>query len=144
MINRANARPLPTVVLAPISAGEKGAAINNLAAIISVARSGRNALQSAIKDEYMESGATFLDWHYFRNTNNDVSLAKVKMSSAESFFHGGQTKYISSDGHHEAVYDRQGKLLGGRYRGTYNYYSPIEDPWKHVGRDVVPHIIFGP
>jgi len=40
VINRANARPLPTVVLAPMSAGEKGAAINNLAAIISSARSG--------------------------------------------------------------------------------------------------------
>jgi hypothetical protein len=102
----------------------------------------RNDTQASFKDAYMRSGMAFLDWHYWRGSNNKESLAVVRMSAFESTFHGGQAKYVSPDGHHEAVYDRGGRLLGGRYGGSYNYYSAKN--WiGHILKDVLPYLVFG-
>lgn len=48
-------------------------------------------------------------------------------------------KYVSKDGHKEAVYNHEGKLVGG----SYNYSSPITDPVGHFVNDVAPWIVYG-
>jgi RHS repeat-associated protein len=51
------------------------------------------------------------------------------------------TKYLSADGHHEAVYDRFGNLVtSAANMGTYNYGT---NPVSHLFLDVVPYWING-
>jgi len=99
-------------------------------------------IHDRIREAYFKSGAEFLDWHYFRNAYNDPSQATVKMTWFESLLHGGHDKYISPDGHHEAVYNN-GRLVGGSDRGTYNYYNPRTRPFMHTMKDVMPSFILG-
>ncbi len=55
-------------------------------------------------------------------------------------------KYVSPDGHKEAIYDSQGNLVtDSRDIGTYNY-SPSGTIWGSVGHffvDILPWVVFG-
>ena len=53
-------------------------------------------------------------------------------------------KIVSSDGDHEAIYDRYGYLVTDpRDIGTYNFISPTEDGFGHFIEDVLPWFIHG-
>jgi hypothetical protein len=56
----------------------------------------------------------------------------------------GNMKYISVDGHHEAVFNN-GRLVGGINRGTYNYIGPfgLGGRLAHGVIDVLPFAILG-
>jgi len=52
--------------------------------------------------------------------------------------------YVSSDGHKEAVYGKDGKLVkDGVNDGTYNYFGRTEDPLRHFTFDISPWIMWG-
>lgn len=57
----------------------------------------------------------------------------------------GNTKWVSCpDGHHEAVYDKDGNLVTDQVNGgTYNYASPYTEPVDHVLEDWLPYKLFG-
>lgn len=52
-------------------------------------------------------------------------------------------KFVSSDGHFEAVYNKDGKLLtewnSPANMGTFNYADPFTEKGKHSGYDVLPY-----
>ena len=48
-------------------------------------------------------------------------------------------KYVSPDGHREAVYNYKGERVGG----SYNYSSPVTNKPGHFVNDVVPYIRYG-
>lgn len=51
-------------------------------------------------------------------------------------------KYVSPDGHYEAVRDRDGNLVTDSANlGTYNYY-PLWD-LRHLPADIIPYWIWG-
>lgn len=101
--------------------------------------------------------------HYARNdqnTNlprNDVMAEKMgwrRLSDKESAMHqNNQTdgvknhKWVSPDGHKEVVFTGIGKnqkiTNDPRDVGTYNYYDPQKNPFKHTVADVVPYIFLG-
>ncbi|MDE6700791.1 MAG: RHS repeat-associated core domain-containing protein, partial [Acetatifactor sp.] len=59
---------------------------------------------------------------------------------------GENVKYVSPDGHREAVYDSQGNLvLDSRDIGTYNFWpsGTLNDNIGHFFCDIVPWIVFG-
>ena len=52
--------------------------------------------------------------------------------------------YLHKDGHKEAVYNRDGKLVrDGINDGSYNYAHPVKEPLKHFNRDILPWIMWG-
>lgn len=101
--------------------------------------------------------------HYTRNQlnvdlpKNDKDAAKKgwrKLSSKESAMHQfsqhdgvENSKWVSPDGHREVVFTGKGKNQritdDVRDEGTYNYYDPQVDPFKHTIYDVLPYIVFG-
>jgi len=88
----------------------------------------------------------FFNWHWDRNKFNDPSKATVEVSPNLSRYHrhGAESnkKYVSPDGHHEAVRNSKGELeTHSSNIGTYNYY-PYWDP-RHVPADVIPYWIWG-
>ena len=70
-----------------------------------------------------------------------------KLSLSESVYHNRygacNTKYVSPDGHQEAVYDSCGNLVTDPINGgTYNKYGP--DNWLgHFFYDMLPYYLFG-
>ncbi len=69
--------------------------------------------------------------------------AKLHQFTAEN---NDNVKYLSPDGHREAVYDKGGNLVvDSRDIGTYNFYPKIneEDLLGHTIADVIPYFIFG-
>ena len=97
------------------------------------------------------------NFHEDRNAFNfayrDEQTAKdngwIRLDREYSVYHmhdaPGNSKYVSPDGHFEAVYDENGRLVtSDQNRGTFNYYSPNE--WggvPHVIVDVIPYWVFG-
>jgi len=56
----------------------------------------------------------------------------------------GNQVFRHTDGHREAVYDKDGKLVqDGINDGSYNYAHPVEEPLKHFNRDILPWILWG-
>ena len=56
----------------------------------------------------------------------------------------GNKVYLHKDGHKEAVYDSDGKLVkDGINDGSYNYAHPVEEPLKHFNQDILPWILMG-
>ncbi|MCK5861863.1 MAG: hypothetical protein KAH38_05225 [Candidatus Hydrogenedentes bacterium] len=56
----------------------------------------------------------------------------------------GNQVYLSPDGHKEAVYDKNGKLVKeGVNQGSYNYFHPTEEPLYHFSFDISPWIMWG-
>ena len=101
--------------------------------------------------------------HYTRNLNNtnlpknDKDAAKKgwrKLSSKESAMHQfsqkdgvENSKWVSPDGHKEVVFTGKGRnqriTQDVRDEGTYNYYDPQNNPFKHTVYDVIPYILLG-
>jgi RHS repeat-associated protein len=56
----------------------------------------------------------------------------------------GNNKYVSPNGHYEAVYDASNNLItSGPNIGTYNFYNADSDPVAHFTNDVLPWIEYG-
>ncbi len=54
------------------------------------------------------------------------------------------TVYLSPDGHKEAVYGKDKKLVkDGVNDGSYNYFHPTEQPLLHFSFDISPWIMWG-
>ncbi len=52
--------------------------------------------------------------------------------------------YVHQDGHKEAVYDKNGKLVqDGINDGSYNYFHPTKQPLYHFTFDISPWIMWG-
>jgi hypothetical protein len=52
--------------------------------------------------------------------------------------------YLSPDGHKEAVYGSDGKLVSdGMNDGSYNYFHPQADPMRHFLFDIHPWVLWG-
>jgi hypothetical protein len=69
----------------------------------------------------------------------------VKQSFWANLFHNPfqNTKYLSPDGHMEAVFDRKGNLVrSDDYKGTFNFYSPSQAA-DHKAADVDPFFKWG-
>ena len=71
-----------------------------------------------------------------------------ELPPSKSVYHcqngANNSKFISPDGHREAVYNSEGNLVTDPVnRGTYNIYNPKTDPVKHGLYDVVPYLILG-
>lgn len=101
--------------------------------------------------------------HYLRNQNNtglpknDAEAKKMgwkKLSAKESAMHQFNqadgvlnSKWISKDGHKEVVFTGKGKnqriTKDPRDIGTYNFYDPTVNPFKHTISDVLPYIVLG-
>jgi hypothetical protein len=65
-------------------------------------------------------------------------------------FHKGNKCYRKNDPNNEGssfqcCYDKCGKRVdkGGYGAGTYDYSSPSDDPIGHIGRDMIPSIVWG-
>lgn len=73
----------------------------------------------------------------------------VLSATQEVFIHQqrGASKnkiYVSPDGHKEAVFGPDGKLVAdGMNDGTYNYFHPQSDAMRHFLYDIHPWIIWG-
>ena len=92
----------------------------------------------------------------FEKLNNRLpdNLKWVKCSDSASAEHQHHTvggtnneKWISADGHFEAVYS-SAHVLQTQYNnpddmGTYNYYSYLTHPVKHLNHDLLPYKIYG-
>ncbi len=72
-----------------------------------------------------------------------------KLSAAKSIYHqhgdGGKynRKFVSKNGKHEAVYDKNGNLVtDDENQGTYNYASP-DDWFGHFLYDILPYWFWG-
>jgi len=94
------------------------------------------------------------DWHYDRNRFNNPPATRKEAEAAgwellppgRSIYHQhgfghDNVKYLSPDGHDEAVYDSEGNLVTDPANlGTYNYGT---DDFSHFFRDVLPYWIYG-
>ena len=76
-------------------------------------------------------------------------IFSVLSETAEVFVHrqrGAEKNqiFVSTDGHREAVYGADGKLVtDGINDGTYNYFPRQSDPMRHFFYDMHPWIIWG-
>lgn len=87
-----------------------------------------------------------------RNKNNvaplteqeAIALGFEKCPPSAAVFHQPGKKYIGPDGHWEAVYDDDGKLITDPGRmGSYNYYDYRRNPVLHFWFDMVPYWLYG-
>ena len=96
-------------------------------------------------------------WNRNKGLNDPAKLPKSpaeaarlkwkKLPASKSVYHNrhGKTnsKYISPDGHQEAVYDSCGNLVTDSYNmGTYNIYAP-DNSIGHLIYDMLPYYLFG-
>jgi hypothetical protein len=71
-----------------------------------------------------------------RNTN-EVEIHRMREG-------GKNVVYLSPDGHQEAVYDGNGKLvIDGINDGSYNYFHPQKDALRHFSFDIAPWLLYG-
>ena len=111
----------------------------------------------AFHNGYAISSVCLKDIHYYRNECNNApeteNEAKKKegwrkLSPLKSVFHrqgrGNEcnSKYVSSDGHHEGVYKNGKRVDDPLNMGTYNYSSP-DNPVGHFINDILPYYIWG-
>jgi RHS repeat-associated protein/MYXO-CTERM domain-containing protein len=121
-------------------------------------RDGFLPMDGAVTDRYVDSQVQNLikwkDWHYSRNQYNvtpDYATAKKeweRLSDAKSIYHrhgrGNERneKFVSRDGHCEAVY-KDGQLVTDPANlGTYNFTGP-DNPLGHWWDDVLPYWWWG-
>ena len=70
----------------------------------------------------------------------------VQMPTLKNLLHGGPvtTKYVSADGHREALYYPNGRLVQMRsIKGTFNFFSPNTNAIGHIYADILPWSIWG-
>lgn len=83
------------------------------------------------------------------NSNQLAILYLIIQNTAEVCIHqqnGAKENkvYLGPDGHKEAVYDKNGKLVkDGINDGSYNYYHPSKEPLCHFSFDICPWIMWG-
>lgn len=104
-------------------------------------------------------GEVTKDIHYSRNDFN-TNLPKNKneaekrwwvlLNRTKSVFHNSNApfwefnyKFISPDGHKEAVYHyKTGEIITSpEDMWTYNFYSPLDSPWNHISKEVSDYIL---
>ncbi len=74
--------------------------------------------------------------HWLANTS-EVRIHQLRGASENKM-------YLHKDGHREAVYDGEGKLVkDGINDGSYDYAHPSKEPLKHFSRDILPWITRG-
>jgi RHS repeat-associated protein len=103
-------------------------------------------------------GLITLAEHYSRNNNQTGQLPPNPKAAKETEWNGnvpadyhrqgqgaaGNVKYVSPDGHYEAVYNKNGNLVTDPVnRGTYNFNDPVTDPSGHFKNDVWPYWKWG-
>jgi uncharacterized Zn-binding protein involved in type VI secretion len=75
-----------------------------------------------------------------------------KLSTLKSWYHNPwynkwqNSKYVSADGHREAVFDDRGVLVNSNdYKGTFNFFGPkgLTDSGDHINADVDPYKKWG-
>src|SRR5262245_20590106 len=77
------------------------------------------------------------------------AIAAILRKSNEIEIHrmrGGRnnTLFLHPDGHREAVYDGNGRLVqDGINDGSYNYFHPQRDALRHFTFDIAPWLLFG-
>ena len=85
--------------------------------------------------EFTEEQADLI-YHWLAHTN-ETPIHQMRGAS-------GNQVYLHTNGHYEAVYDKDGKLVkDGINDGSYNYAHPFEEPLKHFNRDLLPWILWG-
>jgi hypothetical protein len=121
-------------------------------------------------DDYitLQNGPLTLEQHLLRNhiniapptlkdmlsgKTNERNLKWNLLSPLSSAYHmfgkDGEynLKFVSSDGHYEAVYDKDGSLLTDKNSsvnmGTYNYAGHGAPSWGHSQWDVAPYYVYG-
>ena len=115
------------------------------------------------REKYLSSQPSLAASHFNRNalnTNipkNEAEAAKqgwVKLSDSASSMHQmykedgvRNTKWISPDGHREAVYTGKGKnqhlTTHAEDAASYNFYDYRKNPLGHAAFDVMPYMVFG-
>jgi len=106
-------------------------------------------------------GCNAPDWHRNRNRNQGGECPSEEPedgadgwsrdnAAGENMFHKGNKCYRKNDPNNEGssfqcCYDKCGKRVdkGGYGAGTYDYSSPSDDPIGHIGRDMIPSIVWG-
>lgn len=97
------------------------------------------------------------EWNYSRNQYNenvDFETASKKNSgwddSVSPYYHQlgegnkGNTKFVSSDGHSENIFDKNFIPVTDPVNGpTYNFSDPRIDQIGHFFNDMVPYFLFG-
>ena len=137
--------------------------LGGVAYAVNAVASGVGKGQMGRKKRY--SNESLKDKHYNRNDNMEVPFSDEAGANAKSWklqpdwkniYHRGEAgsghefnvKYLSSDGHHEAIFTRTspdgfntGHLVTDpKYYGTYNYGT---NWFTHVVLDVIPYKIWG-
>ncbi|MBN2545271.1 MAG: hypothetical protein JXB50_05690 [Spirochaetes bacterium] len=83
------------------------------------------------------------------NKNKLQFIFYVLLNTGEHYSHnlGGLTTnkvYVHKDGHGEAVYDKDGKLVtDSRNQGSYNFYPAQTAPLEHFSADTLLWIVWG-
>ena len=112
--------------------------------------------QSTLKTDLLDNETKAKRIHYNRNllnTNlpNTADLANKdgwsRLSFWRSIFHqheapiwSANLKFISSDGHKEAVYNSDGKMVNSvEDAWTYNFFDPTHNSIPHTRYDVLPY-----
>ena len=97
----------------------------------------------------------FKDWHYKRNAYNITPTYRTALDdgwdgSVDPRYHQqgcgneGNVKFVSPDGHFEAIFDSNQTLVTDPLnRGTYNYAGPLTDPIEHFFKDMIPYYLLG-
>jgi len=111
----------------------------------------------AFRDSIIDVYTALILAHWNRNRFNlppltegeAIAMGWTRLGLKKSVFHGQgngllNSKYISPNGLHEAVYDKDGNLdRSALNRGTYNFAHPVDEPLGHVLKDVLPYYLLG-
>jgi len=89
-----------------------------------------------IQDRDIPSSQIFILYAILRNTH-EVCIHQQNGAKDNNV-------YVSKDGHKEAVYGNDGKLVqDGVNDGSYNYFHPSYQPLRHFTADNSPWIMWG-
>ena len=94
------------------------------------------AITGVAADEEPSKEEIEMVWRWLANTSEN-SIHQLRGQTGNKF-------YLHKDGHKEAVYDSEGKLVkDGINDGSYNYAHPVQEPLKHFNQDILPWILMG-
>lgn len=75
--------------------------------------------------------------HLMLSQTSEVTIHRMRGATENTLF-------LHKDGHKEAVYDANGKLVqDGINDGSYNYEHPENNPFGHYVKDIEPWIMWG-
>lgn len=72
----------------------------------------------------------------------------IELSKFQTLFHGSVThknrKFISKDGYREVILSPDGSIdKRNEFKGTFNFFSPTDNPNSHILADVDPYVKYG-